>query len=208
MRSEALVSAMRYTYRMNALATEIDALLQKEEIDQQRVAELLVDHYYTYLHRLASAVLGNGEDADDAVQEGLLRALEQLDSYRPGTNLRGWLSTIVVNKSRDVRRRRTMREKYRRLWEQVRGASRSVEEHATNRSARSALWAAVDLLGEKHRLPLVLYYAYGFSVSDIASILDVREGTIHSRLHTARNQLAGVLVLNDSEELVLEILDE
>ena len=193
---------------MGTLATEIDALLQQDEKDRQRLAELLVDLYYPYLHRLALSFLGDADEADDAVQDGLLRALDQLDAYEPGTNLRGWLSTIVVNRSRDMLRRRKVRLHWRRLIRPLRGDARPAEDHAMHGAARSALWNVVSQLGEKHRLPILLYYAHGFSVSDIAEMLDVREGTVHSRLHNARNRLAHLLKLSDDEALVMEILDE
>lgn len=193
---------------MSTLATEIDALLQQDEKDRQRLAELLVDHYYPYLHRLAASFLGDADEADDAVQDGLLRALDQLDSYQPGTNLRGWLATIVVNRSRDMLRRRKVRQGWRRLTQSLWGAGRPAEERAVRGEARSALWNAVNQLGEKHRLPVLLYYAHGFSVADIAMMLDLREGTVHSRLHNARNRLAHLLALSNNKELVLEILHE
>jgi RNA polymerase sigma-70 factor (ECF subfamily) len=193
---------------MSTLATEIDALLQQDEKDGQRLAQLLVDHYYPYLHRLAFSFLGDAAEADDAVQDGLLRALDRLDAYEPGTNLRGWLATIVVNRSRDMLRRRKVRLQWRRLTQRLGGAGRPAEDRALHGEARSALWEAVDQLDEKHRLPILLYYANGFSVSDIASMLDVREGTIHSRLHNARNRLANILAMTDNQDLVLEILHE
>jgi RNA polymerase sigma factor (sigma-70 family) len=55
------------------------------------------------------------------------------------------------------------------------------------------LWSAVSQLDEKHRLPVILRYAHGLPAAEIAQILDLSEGTVHSRLHYARKKLLGDL---------------
>jgi RNA polymerase sigma-70 factor (ECF subfamily) len=55
---------------------------------------------------------------------------------------------------------------------------------------QAQLWAAVDDLDEKHRLPVILFYVHELSVPEISVILGVNSGTVHSRLHYARKQLA------------------
>jgi RNA polymerase sigma-70 factor (ECF subfamily) len=55
--------------------------------------------------------------------------------------------------------------------------------------ADAELWNAVTELDEKHRLPIILRYYQGFSTSEIARLLEIGEGTVHSRLFTARERL-------------------
>ncbi|HZW03424.1 MAG TPA: sigma-70 family RNA polymerase sigma factor, partial [Anaerolineaceae bacterium] len=69
------------------------------------------------------------------------------------------------------------------------GGGASPEERAASREERDRLRSAVDRLDERHRLPLVLFYEQELSAAEIAAVLDVSEGTVHSRLHYARQKL-------------------
>jgi RNA polymerase sigma-70 factor, ECF subfamily len=66
----------------------------------------------------------------------------------------------------------------------------------------------VNELDEKHRLPIILRYSNGFSPREIAEVLQIAEGTVHSRLHNASKKLATALVDSDAESLVLELFNE
>ena len=63
------------------------------------------------------------------------------------------------------------------------------EEIVIQRESNQSLWQAIDELGEKHRLPILLHYYHDFSVTEIAQIMDIKEGTVLSRLFTARERL-------------------
>jgi RNA polymerase sigma-70 factor (ECF subfamily) len=64
-------------------------------------------------------------------------------------------------------------------------------EHAVETAERDHdLWAAVDSLDDKHRLVIALRYVHELPVAEIAQVLEINEGTVHSRLHYARRQLA------------------
>jgi RNA polymerase sigma-70 factor, ECF subfamily len=59
------------------------------------------------------------------------------------------------------------------------------------------IWAAINALGEKHRIPVILYYVYDLKIREIADILEIPEGTVSSRLHHAilklENKLKGLV---------------
>jgi RNA polymerase sigma-70 factor (ECF subfamily) len=63
------------------------------------------------------------------------------------------------------------------------------EEIVIQHEADDALRKSVNTLGERHRLPIILHYYHDFSVAEIAQILDIKEGTVVSRLFTARERL-------------------
>ena len=69
----------------------------------------------------------------------------------------------------------------------------SVEEDAIQHESDESLWRAIHNMDEKHRIPIVLRYYHDLSVAEIANILQIPEGTVHSRLNTARKQLHEVL---------------
>jgi RNA polymerase sigma-70 factor, ECF subfamily len=148
--------------------------------------------YAGELYRLAYSILGDPAEADDAVQETLVAAGRRLGDFQGRSSLRTWLFAIAINACRaQLRRRRARRAldaalaAVGRLW----GHAPGPEEQALARERSVELWAAVRRLDEKHRLPVILRYVHELPVSEIASVLGVNEGTVHSRLHTARSQL-------------------
>jgi len=65
----------------------------------------------------------------------------------------------------------------------------SPEETVIQNEKDAALWKALQAMDEKHRLPLVLRYYHDLPIAEIAQILNINEGTIHSRLHVGRERL-------------------
>jgi RNA polymerase sigma-70 factor (ECF subfamily) len=196
---------------MGTLVTDPDAILLQDTHEPSHLAEAMLDRHYAALHFLAYSILGDAAEADDAVQETLISALGSIERYRPGSNMKAWLSSIVVNQCRDKMRRRKVREKLNDGLQWVFRSSpppKSPEERRVGEEAKSALWSIVDQLGEKHRLPIILRYVHNLSVREISQILDVREGTVHSRLHYACSNLGRQLAIHDREDLIEELLNE
>lgn len=197
---------------MRTITVEPDQLLRAERTDRQVLAESLLDHYFADVHRLALSILRDEAEADDVTQETFITALRQIGRYDPGTNLRAWLSTIAVNLCRDRIRRNQARSRWRELWSGSQigsgGPSRNLETRHVRHEAHSALWSAVNALDEKHRLPIVLRYANGLAVREVAAILHIPEGTVHSRLHHACKKLASALSGSEAESLVMELFNE
>lgn len=165
---------------------DIEALLRTQPVDSERVAEMLVREYYSQLRRIAFSILCDPDEADDITLESLLNALHNLQNYRPGSNLKSWLAAITVNRARDQLRRRASRQRLHQAlaWLRLEQTSPpSPEETAITNESRRTLWAAVQKLDEKHRLPILLKFVHELPVSEIARILGLPEGTVHSRLH-------------------------
>jgi RNA polymerase sigma-70 factor (ECF subfamily) len=190
---EGFGRGQRLCCRMFTTMTDLDRLLAAAPpADPALVCAALVDEYAAYLLRLATSILHDPVEAEDVVQEALLRALAHRADYQPGGNLRGWLGTITVNLCRDaLRRDRARRAGPAFLAAAARLVRRSPdpEEETIAAESRDRLWAAVDRLDEKHRLPVILRFAHGLPISEIATILGVAEGTIHSRLHYSLRRL-------------------
>ena len=139
------------------------------------------------LHRFALKLTGNEHRAEDLVQETFLKAWRNRDKFTLGTELRGWLFTILRNNFySDLRKRRrevcdTDGKLAAMLFEEA------AQEHAVD---LNALLAAVAQLPEIHRRPLVLMGVYGFSQLEAADACGCTIGTIKSRVSRARSQLA------------------
>ncbi len=160
-------------------------------------AQELVQSYHSEVFRLALSILNEPAEAEDITQDVFVAALDAVDSYRGDSAFKTWLFSIAVNVCRRRWRQRKARERLMQVLQSVfLLANRNTpqpEEILIRRENRAELWKAVDRLGEKYQLPLILFYAQELSVAEIAQILDIPVGTVLSRLHTAREYLANAL---------------
>ena len=86
--------------------------------------------------------------------------------------------------------------------------SHNLESRHVRHEANYTLWNAVNGLDDKHRLPIILRYANDLTIREIADILRIPEGTVHSRLHNGCKKLAASLAHLDVESLVLELFND
>lgn len=166
--------------------TDLDRLLYQASARDPQTVETLVSEYYSYILRLCRSILDDPDEAEDAAQETLIRAVQNLHRYQPGTSLKNWLSTIAVNFCRDLLRRRKARLALQSTLQGILRLSHlepSPEEAAMQDEHSRQLWQAVRSLDEKHRLPILLRFVHDLPVREIAEILEINEGTVHSRLH-------------------------
>lgn len=176
---------------------DLDVQSGTAQIGEPAAVERLVSAYYSELYRLAYTILGDAHDADDAAQETLLHALDHLNRLRPDSSLKNWLYTICINQCRDVLRRQAARQRLTQVLQQVglAGSSSPSPEEAYLKDERlRELRHAVRSLDENHRLPVILRYIHGMTAAEIAAVLGLREGTVHSRLHYAVRRLQAQLI--------------
>ena len=153
--------------------------------------EVARDHgrfMYTVAYRLA----GNDEDAQDLVQESLIRVKRGLERYEPGS-LEGWLARIVTNVFLDEvrRRRRRPTDALPDDPERVLPPSPGADEVSTQLS--DDIQAALAALPDEFRVPVVLCDVADQSYEQIAATLGVPVGTVRSRLHRGRRMLRTML---------------
>jgi RNA polymerase sigma-70 factor (ECF subfamily) len=170
------------------------------------LTENLVAQYYPYIVRLALSILQDAEEAEDVAQETFITALVHIEDCDADANFKAWLSTIAVNKCRDLLRKRKTRQKFTDVWQNIRmlGQTQTPEDIAEQSSTQTELWTAVNTLNDKHRLPILLRYVHNLSIREISQVLNVKEGTIHSRLHNACKKLAGQMEFNLDKMPVVE----
>ena len=138
------------------------------------------------LRAFAWSISRNGSDADDLVQDTLIKAWSHRDRFETGTNLKAWLFTILRNTyyTAVVRRRREVRDEdgeYARAL-----TTQPTQEWGL---AMHALQAALDQLPAEHREALILVGAAGLSYEEAADICCCALGTIKSRVNRARGRL-------------------
>jgi RNA polymerase sigma-70 factor (ECF subfamily) len=151
------------------------------------------------LRAFAWSISRNGSDADDLVQDTLIKAWSHRDKFEPGTNLRAWLFTILRNTyyTAVVRRRREVRDEDDQY-------ARSLTSAPTQEwgLALRALQAALAELPPEHREALILVGAAGLSYEEAAGICGCALGTIKSRVNRARNRLLKVMDVESAAEAI------
>ncbi|HRK64385.1 MAG TPA: sigma-70 family RNA polymerase sigma factor [Terricaulis sp.] len=151
------------------------------------------------LRAFARSLARNPAQADDLVQDTLVKALANVERFEPGTNLRAWLFTILRN----------------HYYSQLRKSKREVEDvegrYAARLSSRPEQDGSVDLddfkvafaqLAPDHREVLTLVGASGCSYEEAAQICECAVGTIKSRVNRARKKLTELLGLEEGDPIV------
>lgn len=146
------------------------------------------------LRAFAWSLSHNGSDADDLVQDTLIKAWSNRDKFEPGTNLRAWLFTILRNTyyTQVIRRRREVRDETGEYANNMR--TPPTQDWSI---AMRALQAGLAQLPDEHREALILVGAAGLSYEEAAEICGCALGTIKSRVNRARARLLKIM---DAEE--------
>ncbi|MPZ69582.1 MAG: sigma-70 family RNA polymerase sigma factor [Actinobacteria bacterium] len=143
----------------------------------------------------------NPADAEDLIQETMLRAYRSFDRFEPGTNLKAWLFRIMTNAYINTYRKK-QREPQKVSQDEVEDFDlyQELKDHDPQFSATpetivldslvdSDITDAIDDLPEQFRLAVVLSDVEGFTYAEMAEIMDVPMGTVMSRLHRGRKAL-------------------
>lgn len=159
--------------------------------------DLLADHL-PGLRAFAISLCRNGSQADDLVQETILKAWSNIDKFDPATNMGAWLFTILRNTFYSSLR------KTRREVPDIDGAYAATMYEKPAHDGRLAFndfRRAFDQLSPEHREVLILVGASGYSCEDAAAMMGVAVGTVKSRANRARKRLAELMHLVDGEDL-------
>jgi RNA polymerase sigma-70 factor, ECF subfamily len=170
------------------------------EADKQRFRDEalpLLDSLYGAALRMTR----NQADAEDLVQEAMLRAYRAFHTFEPGTNLKAWLFRILTNAYINIYRKRQREPQkvssdeveefdlYQELKDHDPQFQETPENIVLNGLVDSEILEAIDDLPEQFRLAVVLSDLEGFSYAEMAEIMDVPMGTVMSRLHRGRKAL-------------------
>lgn len=193
-------------------ATDEELFLRYREEGDREAFDQLVHRYEGELYRYLSHYLRDATLAEDIFQATFLRIYQRPGQYDPSMSLRPWLYSIATHLAIDAQRRAGTR-RAASLSQQTSGADetgRLSDMIATPESGpvaeaeeleRDALVReAVDALPEHLRTALILVYFQGLKYREAANVLDVPEGTLKSRIHSALRQLTPALERQRSPE--------
>ena len=151
------------------------------------------------LRAFAWSLSHNGSDADDLVQDTLIKAWSNRDKFEPGTNLRAWLFTILRNTyyTQVIRRRREVRDETGEYANNMR--TPPTQDWSI---AMRALQAGLAQLPDEHREALILVGAAGLSYEEAAEICGCALGTIKSRVNRARAHLLKIMDAQEAADVM------
>ncbi|HEV2670162.1 MAG TPA: sigma-70 family RNA polymerase sigma factor [Gemmatimonadales bacterium] len=175
------------------IGTGDDPALVAQTLAGDRAAfGILVERYAAQARRVARAVLGDPDDADDAAQDGFLSALVKLVQYDSRRPFGPWLMRIVANAATDRRRRRNVR-RAEPLDPALVGGGPRPDAAAVQSELGDRLRAALAELPERRQTAVVLFDVEGYSHAEIAGILRIPEGTVRSEVFHGRRRLRALL---------------
>ncbi len=157
---------------------------------KEQLGKLIVESE-DMMYRVAKTLLYSDADCADAIQEAIVKAFSNLHMLRQDAYAKTWLTRILLNECYAIMRRE---KRVVSLEEFTR------EEPAKETEDYSELYEALSHLPETARISVTLYYIEGYSVKEIAKIMDVTESAVKSRLARARSALKDELEGNVRRE--------
>ncbi|MCC2879004.1 sigma-70 family RNA polymerase sigma factor [Lachnoclostridium pacaense] len=159
----------------------MENLIKKAKLRDADAFTKLMQQQMQNMYKTARAVLYNEEDVADAISDTILACWEKIGQLKQDGYFRTWMTRILVNKCTDI----IQKKKQFCLMEDV------PEIPSRDNGYEDTEWKeALNMLGERYRLIMILYYVEGFKISEISSILDIAESTVRTRLSRGREKLA------------------
>jgi RNA polymerase sigma-70 factor (ECF subfamily) len=177
---------------MEGRPADDSALVARAQRGDAGAYEEIVHRYGQIAFRTAYVITGSAADAEDATQEGFVKAYQALRRFRAGSDLRPWLLRIVANEARNRLRSSGRRHRLElRLAEGFRlgDAAPSPEAVAVAGDERRRLLESVNSLSEDDRLVIASRFFLQLDVEETAAALGIPEGTVKSRLSRALARL-------------------
>jgi RNA polymerase sigma-70 factor (ECF subfamily) len=179
--------------------TNTEAAAARERFEQEAL------QYLDALYRTALRMTRNPSDAEDLVQDALVRAYRFYDRFKPGTNFRAWLFKILTNTYINSYRRKQGRPQessledtedfflYNQIKSDANDAVNDVEDTVLDRLGADAIQRAIDQLPPQFRTTVQLADVEGLSYAEVAEATNVAKGTVMSRLFRGRRLLQRAL---------------
>lgn len=164
-----------------------NAAVEAAQKGDREAFSCLVTQYSRYVFAVCYGILRSRHDAEDMTQQTFLKAFTSIRKLRHGAKFSPWIGRIARNLCIDFLRRQENRSA------SLEDLPEAVGQMDPVNPEYKELEDAVARLDERYRLPLLLYYFDGQSVTNVARALGVSRSAVHSRLSRARKELRGLL---------------
>jgi RNA polymerase sigma-70 factor (ECF subfamily) len=184
------------------LAAQIDseaALVEALRREDPDAADRLVERYGERLFRLAAGVTGTREDAEEATQVALVKAVRTIETFKGDSSFGGWLDRLAAGVAHRKLLRRPPKsetvalddvlppfDRAGRHFEPMNDWSGRIDGAGLQGELRRVMTDAIDALPPDHRTALVLRDVEGMSDADIAEVLGVGPSAVRARVHRSR----------------------
>lgn len=162
---------------MHKIKNELLVARSKEK-DKDAFTQLM-QGYMQDMYKVGLAILMNDEDVADAIQDTILACWEKLDTLKKNKYFKTWMTRILINNCYTILNKNKKMTNLEE-WEEP------MYEDEINLELKEAL----SHLDEKYRTIVVMYYCQGYSLKEIAAILEVNNSTVRTRLQRGREMLA------------------
>ena len=156
----------------------------QNKMTKETLGQLIIDSEETMYH-IAKSLLYNDADCADAIQEAIVKAFVKLHTLKDDSYAKTWLIRIVMNECYAIMRKE---KKIISLQDY------QMNEQETESKDYSDLYEAIFRLPEQIKLCVTLYYMEGYSVKEVAALLDTTESAVKNRLAKARGKLKEALI--------------
>lgn len=173
-------------------------LIEKASGGDASAFNRLMANHEKRMYAVALRMFANREDAQDCLQEAMLRVYRSIGSFKGQSSFSTWLYRITMNTCLDELRRKKNKQSasldnlLEQGWSPA-DESAGPEQHAVRNELKQELQSAIRELPEDMRSAVVLRDVQGFAYDEIAQVLNVNVGTVKSRISRAREKLRGKL---------------
>ena len=186
--------------------TDEKLIIKKAAQGDSQAFEQLVLAHEDRVYNLCLRMTGNPEDAADLAQEAFIKAWRGLSFYKFEASFSTWLYRLTSNVCIDFLRRRKRRDEVSLTTQdeqpeqiELPDLAPSPEEQMQTKQLRQAVASAMEQLEEEFRMVLTLRVVEELSYEEIAQIMDLKVGTVKSRLARAREKLRKILIQNGND---------
>lgn len=163
----------------------MDELIQKAKQKDPDAFEELIRLHMQSMYKVARAYLASEQDVADAIQETILVCYEKLPCLKHNQYFKTWMTKILMRKCCDILKSEKI----------IDFSSEIAEQPFWEKAFDELEWKEViQLLDEKYRLIMVLYYVEDFQTGEIAQILDMNENTVRTRLKRGRKEMQDIFL--------------
>ncbi|MBP9925289.1 MAG: sigma-70 family RNA polymerase sigma factor [Cyclobacteriaceae bacterium] len=167
---------------------EENALIDKILAGETALYANLVDKYKSYAFTIAMKILENRPEAEEAAQDGFIKAYHYLKSFNRQAKFSTWLYRIVFNTA--ISYRRKTKVAFQSIENTIIEYSEQADHQTEQEDKEVFISQAMAKLNEADRLAIQLYYIKEFTMEEVAAMMDQNLNTIKVRIHRARLRLA------------------
>ena len=140
----------------------------------------LAENYMDTIYRVAYSWTKNSHDANDVTQEVLMQLYRTPQKFESDAHLKNWLIRVTINQCKML---------FRSPWKKMEDIGEYAETLGFEEESYLDLFQAVMKLDKKYRVPVLLFYYEGYSTAEIASLLNIPDKTVSTRLFRAKVKL-------------------